>query len=752
MTDILPALTAALAGRYTLERELGQGGMATVYLAHDLRHERQVALKILRPDLAESLGAERFHREIRLVARLTHPHILPLFDSGEAGGFLYFVMPFVDGETLRHRLERGGALPIEEVQQLAREVADALDYAHRQGVVHRDVKPENILLQDGHALVADFGIGKLVTRDSDATLTQTGISVGTPLYMSPEQATGEMDIDGRSDLYSLGCVLFEALTGAPPFTGTSVQAVLAKRLTDTPPAVSEVRAGVPASLARALSLLLATARDDRCASGADLLAALRAPAVDGSGPGTVSLAVLPFANLSADPENEYFSDGITEEIIGALSRLDGIDVASRTSSFSLKGQSHDLRTVSRTLKLTHVLEGSVRRAGPRVRITAQLVDVRRDTSVWSERYDRQIDDIFAVQDEIATTIAARLRATLRGAAPTSLVTAGTTNVEAYEAYLKGRHFWNQRGAALAKAIEHFEQAVALDPGFAQPYAGIADCYSIFALYGMVSQADARARAREAAARALANASNDADVQYAAATVAYYMEWDPRAAEAGYRAALAISPRHARTHAWMAQMFGFLGRVDDARAAAGAAHDADPMSPLINAVAGSGLLFCGRYAEALPYADRALEIDPSHAVANYLRALSCVGLRRPEEALAPAQVAVATHRSAFSLGCLATAQAPVDPVAARLTLAQLTELTDAHHPRSMAVLPLVMLGDVAGAVDAAVTSLREHHWNGWASGGCVDLVAPVTRDPRWQAAMREVGLEWVVAGRLRHLGD
>ena len=313
MTDPLHRLKTALQDRYTIEDELGAGGMATVYLAHDVKHDRKVALKVLRSDLSSELGPDRFVREIRLAARLTHPHILPLYDSGEADGFLYYVMPLVEGESLRDRIEQAKQLSIEEAVQVATEVAAALDYAHRHEVVHRDIKPENIMIHDGNAVVADFGIAKAVTAaaQNSATLTQTGVTVGTPAYMSPEQAAGEEDIDGRSDLYSLGCVLYEMLTGEQPFVGPTVQAVIAKRFAQTPPPVTATRDAVPIPLSQAVSKMLERTPADRFATGAQLVEALRsgdsattAPQADDK-----SIAVLPFANMSADPENAFFSDG-----------------------------------------------------------------------------------------------------------------------------------------------------------------------------------------------------------------------------------------------------------------------------------------------------------------------------------------------------------------------------------------------------------------------------------------------------------
>jgi serine/threonine-protein kinase len=370
--------------------------MATVYLARDVKHAREVAIMVLTPDLSPTLGAERFLREIQLVARLSHPHILPLFDSGEAGGVLFYVMPRVAGRSLRDRLDDAKQLPVDEAVRIASEVAGALDYAHRHGVVHRDIKPENIMLQDGHALVADFGIGKALSTVAGEAVTQVGMSVGTPAYMSPEQAVGEA-VDGRSDLYSLGCVLYEMLIGEPPFTAPTVQAVIAKRFVQTPADVMALRDGIGRPVARALQRALARTPIDRYDTAAEFATAMAeaevAPLAARSTIPERSIAVLPFTNMSTDPENEYFADGITDELLTALSQIGDLTVAGRSSSFSFKGHKLALRQVAEQLKVRTVLEGQVRRSGKRVRVTAQLTDAGDGYQLWSEKYDREIEDL-----------------------------------------------------------------------------------------------------------------------------------------------------------------------------------------------------------------------------------------------------------------------------------------------------------------------------------------------------------------------
>ncbi len=618
MPTDLTRLSAALADRYTIERELGQGGMATVYLAHDLKHDRQVALKILRRDLSHELSTDRFAREIKLAARLTHPHILPLFDSGEADGFLYYVMPVMEGESLRDRIDNTKQMAIDEVVQVAREVADALDYAHRHDTVHRDIKPENIMLHEGHAVIADFGIGKAVTAaaESQESITQTGVSVGTPAYMSPEQAAGEDSIDGRSDLFSLGCVLFEMLTGEPAFTGKTAAAVIAKRFAHTPPPVTQTREAIPINLSRAVSQLLERAPEDRLESGAALIELL----TSGSHAATArppalmkSVAVLPFANLSADPENEYFADGMTEELINALSQIDDLHVPSRTSCFYFKGKNPQLREVGRELKVSTVLTGGVRKAGTRVRITVQLVDVANDENLWSERYDRQLDDIFDLQDELARAIADQLQVTLGAGANQPLVEQSTRNLEAYELYLKGRQYWHQRTpASLKSSIECFERAIALDPDYALAHTGIADSLSILRVYGFVPAEGNRERAAEAVRRALEFGGNLWETHYSLGlfTMYYDVEIWPECVD-HFSRAVEINPRAAVAHGYLSIMLSCLRRNDEARHHARLTAELDPLSPYAQSLAALALVMLDDQAEALAVAARALELQPDH---------------------------------------------------------------------------------------------------------------------------------------------
>ena len=484
-------LTKALERKYRIVREVGRGGMATVYLAEDLRHGRDVAVKVLHPDLSSALGADRFLREIRLAARLNHPHILPLFDSGEAEGFLYYVMPFVVGESLRELLNREGRLPIEQAFAIARSVGGALDYAHRSQIVHRDIKPENIMINEGEAMVMDFGIAKALTAASADTLTQIGMVVGTPAYVSPEQAAGETEIDGRSDQYSLGCVVFEMLSGERPFTGPTAQAVLSKRFSEPTPSLRSKVKDLPDETEAAVSKAMSQDAARRFTTSGEFAKAMMptmittptaTPAPEGAQV-VKSIAVLPFTNTSADPENEYFTDGMAEEIINALSKIKSLGVASRTSTFALKGTSLDIREIGKKLEVSAVLEGSVRRMGNKIRVSAQLVSVHNGLQLWSDRYDREMEDVFAIQDEIAQNIVKALRVVLSEDEKKAIEKNATDNVQAYDYYLRGRTFFHQhRRTSLEHARKMFTRAIEVDPNYARAYAGIADCCSILYMY------------------------------------------------------------------------------------------------------------------------------------------------------------------------------------------------------------------------------------------------------------------------------
>jgi serine/threonine protein kinase/Tfp pilus assembly protein PilF len=624
MTNLRSRLQPALADRYLIEREAGRGGMATVYRAQDLKHDRLVVLKVLHPELAASLGPERFLREIKVAARLNHPHIVPLYDSGRAGDLLYYVMPYVDGESLRQRLSREKQLPVEDALQIARNVATALDYAHRHQVLHRDIKPENVMLHEGEALVTDFGIAKAISVAGGESLTQTGVAVGTPAYMSPEQAAGEAEPDGRSDVYSLGCILYEMLAGAVPFTGPTAQVVIARRFTDPVPSLRAVRPTVPEALEQAVTRALARVPADRFATAAQFAQALAIhtgttpPGVTVAAQATASpaksIAVLPFVDMSPQRDQEYFCEGMAEEIINALTKIQALRVASRSSAFAFKGQNQDIRRVGEQLGVATVLEGSVRKAGSKLRITAQLIDVANGYHAWSERYDRDMEDVFAIQDEIAQNIVRALRVMLSEEEKRAIERAPTADVKAYDYYLRGRQFfhqWRRKGVEFARRM--FERAIEIDPNYALAWAGIADCCSFIYTYWDASTAHLE-QADTASRKALELAPEVAEVHTSRGlALAFAKRYDE--AEKEFEMAIRLNPKLFEAHYFFARARVQQGKLREAvqlfEEACRLRPD-DYQAPCFLAMTYEGL---GRNADADAAYHRTLELMERHLELN-----------------------------------------------------------------------------------------------------------------------------------------
>jgi serine/threonine protein kinase/tetratricopeptide (TPR) repeat protein len=654
MADELEILKEALADRYTVEREIGRGGMAVVYLARDVKHDRAVALKVLSAEAARSVEADRFLREIRIAAKLSHPHILPVYDSGDAGGVLYYVMPYVEGSSLRHRLWREGPLPFDEALVIAREVGDALSYAHGRGVVHRDIKPENILFEAGHAMVSDFGVAVATEAAQRGLLTEPGVAVGTPQYMSPEQASGER-VDARTDIYALGCVLYEMLAGEPPYTGATPFAILARKSTGQVPSLRVVRREVPSGLEKTITRALASVPGDRFATAAEFVDMLDPERVTAGTAPPMSIAILPLTNMSADPDTDHLADGIAEEITSALAKIRALRVASRTSAFAFKGKSLDVRTIGEQLGVGTVLEGSVRRAGNRLRITAQLIDVADGYHLWSERYDRDMEDIFAVEDEIAQNIVRSLQLILSEDEKRAIERGPAVDIKAYDYYLRGRQFFHQtRKKSLEFARLMFARAIETDPNFAMAHAGLADACSLLHMYYPTSEADLEL-ADSASRRALELNPELAEAHAARGFALFQMKrhqeaeeelltairLDPQQFDARYFYARACFEQGKYAEAarlfdqafkvredyqakfFAAQSYAALGRESEADAAYRQALQAverhfdlnpdDARAATMRAVASCRL---GDRAGGFHWADRALAIDPEDAGVRY----------------------------------------------------------------------------------------------------------------------------------------
>ncbi|MGE5800727.1 MAG: protein kinase domain-containing protein [Gemmatimonadota bacterium] len=686
----LETLAAALADRYTIERELGRGGNAVVYLAHDRKHGRHVALKVLLPELAQSVRTERFLREIEIAARLSHPHVLPLHDSGEVNGCLYYVMPYVEGETLRHRLEREPQLPLGDALQIAREVADALAYAHERGIVHRDIKPENILLEAGHAVVADFGLARALTAAGSPTVSQAGIAVGTPLYMSPEQGAGSRKVDGRSDVYSLACVLYEMLTGQPPFTDETPQEVLARHALDPVAPPRRLRPEIPKSLEAAIVVALAKRPSDRFGTATEFAEALASPetavvlrarqaggrakwsrralaAVAGVLLGVVavarwradaapsvsdmpSVAVLPFVNLSGDTAEQYFSDGMTEELINALAQIDGLRVQGRGSSFAYQGKHLTPDKIGAELGVATVLEGSIRKTNGGLRVGVRLVNVTDGYQIWSEQYDRPLVDAVAMQEDIARAVAGALRVKLATGNVARLARSYTDNAQAYDLYLHGRFFWYKRTReGFQKAIDYFHRAIALDSGYALAYSGIADVYLQMLSTRSFPREEGYRRARVAASRAVELDNQLAEAWTSLARMRQF-DWDWSGSEEAYRRAINLNPRYPLAHTWYGGLLTWAlsvkGRADDGIRESRLGVELDPLNAPLNNLHGISLRVARRYDEAIQYHVRAIELDPGFAQAHFHAAWAYLLLDKYREASAQMDTAAQLEPTRF----------------------------------------------------------------------------------------------------------
>jgi serine/threonine-protein kinase len=737
-----PHLTDALADRYAIERELGRGGMATVYLAQEHKHARQVAIKVLHAELAASLGAERFLREIGIVARLSHPHIVPLIDSGDADGVLYYVSPYVAGGSLRDRLVRERRLPVRDALRIAREVGYALDYAHRNGFVHRDVKPENILFADGQAVLADFGVARAYgARDAEPPadmVTEAGLALGTPAYMSPEQASGDQDLGMPSDVYSLACVVYEMLAGEPPLLGASARATIAKQVTETPRPIRALRPEVPPAAEQALAKALAKAPEDRHASVAEFIESLHAEMPDDQRLHTSltrTIAVLPFVNASPDPENEYLSDGITDELIDALAKVEGLRVASRSSVFALKGKTQDVRAIGALLGAREVLEGTVRKAGDRLRITAQLSSAEDGSLLWSQRYDRTLHDVFAIQDELARTIVDTLRVTSFADLAALPKRRYTQSVTAYGLYLRGRYAWNMRSQeGVLEAIRFFEQAIAEDPQYALAYTGLSDAYALQLDYRSVPVAEGFALAKHYAREALALDESLPEAHASLAWVLFVYDWQWDDAGREFRRSIELDPEYATAHQWYAFLLASRGRIDEALVEGHTAQELDPTSISVRRTLGWLYYYAHRYEQARYHLARAVAMNPdaeeTHRVLGLILAIEG---RHAEAERVLRDAATMRGSGTYTAATLGFALARGGKRAeAEAVLAELEDLGTRGYVSPVAFATLnIGLGRIDAALDWAERAYEERR--GWLAYLDVNpLLDPLRGHPRFEA--------------------
>jgi eukaryotic-like serine/threonine-protein kinase len=650
MAEPPDSVAHALRDRYTLQRELGRGGMAVVYLAHDVRHGRPVALKILHPDVAAALGPDRFLREIQLTASLQHPHILPIHDSGEASGRLWYTMPYFEGESLRERLKREPQLPVEDVLQIARNILAALAQAHRHGILHRDIKPENILLETGEAVLADFGIARAIDAAGAERLTETGLAVGTPVYMSPEQATGSRELDARSDLYAVGCMLYEMLAGHAPFQGTTSQEILRRHVMDPVPPLRSARSDIPESVDRAITKALAKAPADRWSSAQQFAEALRetgpanrprrARVALGAGAvvamalaaafiasrrseapasGIPRLAVLPFENLG-DSADAYFADGVADAVRGKLTVLPGVEVIARASSMAYRQTSKPPELVARELGVRYLLTGTVRwskgSGASRVQVSPELVEIREagaPASRWQQPFDAALTDVFEVQADIAGRVAQALHLALDSGERQQLADRPTASLAAYDAYLKGEAAAQAFAAwdrpTLRRAAGFYEEAVALDSSFGLAWARSAEAYAN--LYGSgLADPDLAEAARRRLERAERLAPAAPETYQARLDYESLVRQDLPRALAIAEEGLARQPAHSGLMAGAAVVELQLGRLDAATARLRRAEVIDPQSFAVAQYIGFVLYLQRRWAEARRAYERALSLVPT----------------------------------------------------------------------------------------------------------------------------------------------
>lgn len=742
---------AACGDRYRVEGMIGRGGMADVYRALDIKHGRDVAVKLLRPDVGHSLGADRFIREIEIAARLQHPNILPVYDSGTADGALYFIMPFVEGGSLRAKLREESSLPLDAVMSIVQEVADALAFAHQRNVVHRDIKPENILFSSGHAVVADFGIARAIEMGEGDSLTQVGLGLGTPEYMSPEQAFGESDIDGRSDTYSLACVAYELLTGKPPFTGDNATAVIMRKTATTAPQVTtRARRVIPGDVDSVVARALTRDRTERYATVQEFARALR-EALTGEGASATratragsrapaSIAVLPFVNTSGAPENDFLCDGISDELIHALAKVPGLRVVARTSAFAFKGSTEDARSIGGKLRVQSLLEGTLRRAADRLRITTQLIEASTGFQLWSERFDREITDVFEVQDEITQSIVASLRLELMPAAATG---ATTHNLRAYERYLEARFHWNQRTeTAMRRSLELLEEAIALDPRFAPALGARAAALVTLAIYGQREPATVMASARDSAAAALEIDPSLAEALTARACILAMHDWEWSAAEADFRRAIEADGQSPTAHQWFAMnLLVPLGRFDEARQHVKRAREVDPLSPVV--ALGWGLIhyFERDFERAVAAYRELLERSPDFGVAHFFLGQALLDAHRPDDALTHLERAIGlAGETPEALAMLGVAHATAGRAeAARESLAALEarSLVSWVSPVLTAQIH-VALGDPEAAI-AHLTRGRDLRATDLVWIGVRPVFDAIRLDPRFESLARSIGI-------------
>ena len=776
--DLRTHLQATLGGAYTIERELQPGAMSRIFVARQLDLGREIVVKVLPPELSGQLMAERFRREIQIIARLHHPHIIPLLSAGESDGLLFYTMPLVRGESLRDKLRRERQLPVAEAIGIAREVADALEYAHRNDVVHRDVKPENILLEDGHAVVADFGIARAVAHSAGGTLTATGLTLGTPPYMSPEQASGEKGLDARTDIYSLGCVLFETLSGEPPYTAATTHSTIAKILADPVPSVRRLRPSVPDDIDRLVMMALAKLPADRFQTAAEFGNALTAARIGASAPARASplvtrtrvltatlvvmallgggwyvgqrqrrvtrpqldrIAVLPIQNLMGQ-EHADFAAAMHDALIGELGQIAALTVISRTSVMQYRDTDKAIPQIARELDVAAVVEASVFRAGDSVRIQAKLINaVPTERQLWSESFAGSLANVLGLQKAVARSVAEQVNAALTPQESERLASARPVHPAAYDAWVLGSKAHNQTSVTSARhCLRHADEAVAIDSTYAPAYALAALCYSLLPNLGGGIPDEMYPRAKRAAQKALALDSTVADAHFALAWTLASYDWDWSSAQRAYKRGLEINPGSARGHSAYGWFLSWLGSFDEALIETKRAQEIDPLGSYTIQNAAAVLTAAARYDAAIAEARRVIALEPDYLFGHVRLAFAYEAKGMYLEALPPAERIVALDSVAPHGAVLGRIYSRVgrEKEGARLLERLVIRESTTFIPPTTIAMGYLAQGNPKTALDWLEKGYREH------DGNMVLLKVwpiwdPLRSDARFQAILRRM---------------
>ena len=731
--------------------------MSHVFLVADAALSRRIVVKILPPNPSAKVDAERFRREIQIAASLQHPCIVPVLTTGFMDEVPYYTMPFVAGESLRTKVASGQLLPLSRSVRVLRDVASAIAHAHEHGVAHRDLKPDNVLLSSGYAVVTDFGIAKAVSSSRDETdpeLTSRGMTVGTPAYMAPEQATADPTADHRVDMYALGVMAYEILTGQRPFVGRTAQELLVAHIMRPPPSIADRRLDLPPGLATLVMRCLSKSPAERPSASeavdqldhVALAVGVSSGAISHSTPASTnaalpSIAVLPFANRTSDPDTDYLADGIAEEILNSLARLRTMHVAARSSSFAFRGSGIDVRAAGERLGVRSVLEGSVRKSGNRLRVTVQLVDVASGFQLWSERYDRETTDVFEVEDEIAAKVVDTLQVTLLPVGNAAAARRRPTNLEAYELYLRGRYTWNQVGAGIERSLELFEKALKHDPDFALAHAGIADVFIAAALFEHMPPSEAFPLARVAAERAHTLDDTLPEAYAALGAINLFFDWDFARARLLLEKGIALNPSNVSTYTWLALYHALRGDPDTSLEWARRAIQVDPLAAPASYIELYALYTSQRFEEAIECARRVLALNPSYAEGHRCLGACFMALGQTGPALEAHKQALAlTPTSAWNLASLAAARAGIGDVdEAERILADLERRSSSEwiSPMTLAAV-YAALGRFEDAVAAVERAFDERDC--WMVSLAVEPAWAILRGhPRFEAVVAKVGI-------------